>query len=71
MQVDHHLNGQLERLRLGGFLQSLELRVNQAQEQGLDYASFLQLMVQGEIERREAKNWPKGCHGPLSRSKRA
>jgi len=55
MQVDHHLSGQFKRLRLGGFLQSLELRVRQAQEQDLDYVSFLQLMVQDEIERREAK----------------
>ena len=55
MQVDHHLSGQSKRLRLGGFLQSLELRVRQAQEQDLDYVSFLQLMVQDEIERREAK----------------
>jgi len=53
MYIDHHLTEQLKALRLGGFLQSLDLRVKQAQE--LDYLSSLQLMVQDEIERREAK----------------
>jgi len=55
MNIDHHLTGQLKTLRLGGFLESLELRVKQAEEEELDYISFLQLMVQDEIERREAK----------------
>jgi DNA replication protein DnaC len=55
MQVDHHLSGQLKALRLSGFLQSLDLRVKEAEEQELDYISFLQLIVQDEIERREAK----------------
>ena len=36
-------------------METLELRVKQAEEEELDYLSFLQLMVQDEIERREAK----------------
>lgn len=55
MNIDHHFTGQLKTLRLGGLLETLEIRVKQAEEQELDYISFLQLMVQDEIERREAK----------------
>jgi DNA replication protein DnaC len=55
MNIDHHLMGQLKTLRLGGFLETLELRLTQAREEDYDHLSFLQLMVQDEIERREAK----------------
>ena len=55
MNMDHHLNGQLKTLHLGGFVETLDLRVKQAEEEELDYISFLQLMVQDEIERREAR----------------
>lgn len=55
MNIDHHFTGQLKTLRLGGLLETLQIRVKQAEEQELDYISFLQLMVQDEIERREAK----------------
>lgn len=55
MNIDHHLANQLKTLRLGGFLETLELRLTQAREEDYDHLSFLQLMVQDEIERREAK----------------
>jgi DNA replication protein DnaC len=55
MNIDHHLANQLKILRLGGFLETLELRLTQAREEEFDHLSFLQLMVQDEIERREAK----------------
>ena len=43
MNIDHHFTGQLKTLRLGGLLETLEMRVKQAEEQELDYISFLQL----------------------------
>lgn len=55
MNGDYQIAQQLKSLRLGGFLESLELRLKEAQEAELDHLSFLQLMVQDEIERREAK----------------
>jgi len=55
MTIDHHIMGQLKTLRLGGFLETLELRLTQAREEDYDHLTFLQLMVQDEIERREAK----------------
>jgi len=54
MNLDHHLPKQLKPLRLGGFLESLDLRLQQAQSSSLGYIEFLQLVVQEEIERREA-----------------
>jgi DNA replication protein DnaC len=55
MNIDHHIASQLKTLRLGGFLETLELRLTQAREEDYDHLTFLQLMVQDEIERREAK----------------
>jgi len=55
MNLQHQLQEQLKVLRLGGFLQSLELRLQQVQGSSLGYIEFLQLLVQDEIERREAK----------------
>jgi DNA replication protein DnaC len=55
MNLQHQLQEQLKVLHLGGFLQSLELRLQQVQSSSLGYIEFLQLLVQDEIERREAK----------------
>ena len=55
MNIDHHIAQQLKTLRLGGFLDSLDLRLTQAREEDYDHLTFLQVMLQDEIERREAK----------------
>lgn len=55
MNLQHQLESQLKTLRLGGFLQTLDLRLQEAQKTSLGYVEFLQLLVQDEIERREAK----------------
>jgi DNA replication protein DnaC len=55
MNIDHHIADQLKTLRLGGFLETLDLRLTQAHEEDFDHLTFLELMVQDEIERREAK----------------
>src|SRR3974377_589415 len=53
--IDHHLIDQLRKLKLGGFAESLEIRLNQAKKDDLSHLAFLTLVVQDEIERREAK----------------
>jgi len=55
MNIEHQLAQQLRALRLGGFLETIDLRLQQAQEEELTPLTFLQLMVQDEIERREAR----------------
>jgi DNA replication protein DnaC len=55
MNLQHQLEEQLKVLHLGGFLQTLDLRLQQAQGSSLGYVEFLQLLVQDEIERRETK----------------
>jgi DNA replication protein DnaC len=55
MNLEHHLQMQLKALHLGGFLQTLDLRLKQAQSASLGYVEFLELLVQDEVERREAK----------------
>lgn len=51
----HQLAPQLKILRLGGFLDTLELRLSQAQTQNFGYLEFLRLLVQDELERRESR----------------
>jgi len=55
MNLNHHLEDRLKALRLGGMLQSLEIRLEQAQSSQLGHREFFELLVQDEIERREAK----------------
>ncbi len=55
MNVEHHLESQLKTLHLGDFLQTFDLQVSQAQKASMSYLDFLGLVIQDEIERREAK----------------
>lgn len=55
MNLDHHLQNQLKTLRLGGVLETLDLRVQQARKDSLGYLEFFQLLLQDEVERRESK----------------
>jgi len=55
MNLNHQLETQLKVLRLGGVMETLEPRLHEAQSASLGYLEFLQLLVQDEIERREAK----------------
>ena len=43
MNIDHHIANQLKTLRLGGFLETLALRLTQAREDALDHLTFLEL----------------------------
>ena len=51
----HHLQPKLKRLRLGGMLDTLELRLNQAEAERLGYLQFLEFMLEDEIARREQR----------------
>lgn len=53
--IDHQLMAQLKTLKLGGFVETLDLRIAQAEKDELSHLAFLALVVQDEIERREAK----------------
>lgn len=55
MNTQHQLAAQLRVLKLGGFLETLDLRLQQAREEELPHFEFLQRIVQDEIERRETR----------------
>jgi DNA replication protein DnaC len=55
MNLEPTVLTQLKTLRLGGLLESLDLRLQEAQQASLGYLEFLQLLFQDELERREAK----------------
>jgi DNA replication protein DnaC len=56
MNVSHILASRLKTLRLSGILESLDVRLEQARSASLGYLELLELIVQDEIERREARN---------------
>ena len=51
----HHLQPKLKRLRLGGMLDTLNLRIHQAEQGRLGHLQFLELMIEDEIARREQR----------------
>ena len=51
----HQLTPLLKQLRLGGFLETLELRHQQALKEKLSYNDFLARLLQDELERRAQK----------------
>jgi len=55
MNTHHQIASQLRILKLGGFLETLDIRLQQAREEELPHLDFLQRMVHDEIERREVK----------------
>lgn len=49
----HQLANKLKALRLGGILDTLELRLKQAQESELGYLEFFELLLEDELARRD------------------
>ena len=49
------LKPKLIRLRLSGVLESLEIRLQEAQENKWDYTTFLTMLLDDEVQRRDAK----------------
>ena len=60
---------QLKQLRLGGLVDSLELRLKEAEKQQLSYLDFLSLLIQDELQRRSqskfARRLKKACFADL------
>lgn len=55
MAANEELVPVLKRLKLGGVLQTLDLRVRQAVDDNLDHHEFLLRLLQDEVERRDAR----------------
>jgi len=51
----HHLERKLKTLRLGGMLDTLELRLKEAQKGDVGYLAFLETLLEDEINRRGQK----------------
>ena len=55
MQYDTDLNYQLRKLKLSGVLNTLEVRMLESEQNQLDYKTFLSLLLQDELEARQAR----------------
>jgi DNA replication protein DnaC len=55
MNTEHHMVERLRELKLSGLLETLEVRLRQARETELGHLDFLELILQDEIERRNAR----------------
>lgn len=51
----HHLETKLKSLKLSGMLDTLDLRINQAQRESLGFIQFLEFLLEDEIQRRVNK----------------
>ena len=60
-----HLIEQLKQLRLGGLVDSLELRLQEAEKQQLSYLDFLSLLIQDELERRSQSKFARPAQESL------
>ena len=49
MNLQHQLEHHLKMLRLGGLLQTLDMRLQEAQKMSLGYVEFLQLLDEGDV----------------------
>lgn len=56
MNMTTQVQEKLRHLKLSGFLDSLDIRAKQAEENKLAYNEFLSLLLQDEMERRNAKS---------------
>ena len=56
MITNNELKPLLKRLRLGNLLNTLPERLTLARQEGLDYATFLQILLSDEITRRDNCN---------------
>jgi DNA replication protein DnaC len=55
MEHDAQLKIQLNRLKLSGILDTLDMRLLESQQNQLDYKSFLSLVLQDELEARQMR----------------
>ncbi len=55
MSFDPQLSTHLKQLRLGGMLETLDVRMHQAVTEQLSYMDFLQLLLEDELSRRHHK----------------
>ena len=53
MEIRHHLQDQLKRLKMPGLSQALDLRLAEARDQKLGHLEFLSLLIQDELANRE------------------
>lgn len=51
----HHLETKLKSLKLSGMLDTLDLRINQAQRESLGFIQFLEFLLEDELQRRVNK----------------
>lgn len=59
MEIKHHLEQNLKRLKMPGMTYNLELRLQEARENQLGYLEFMSLLIQDEIVNREGNNLQK------------
>jgi hypothetical protein len=55
MTDKHHLENKMRVLKLNGMVDTLELRLGQAQKDGLGFTQFLEILLEDEIQQRANK----------------
>ena len=55
MTDKHQIENKLRVLKLGGVLETLDIRLDQAQKDGVNFTQFLELLLEDEVQHRENK----------------
>ena len=55
MTDKHQIENKLRVLKLSGILETLEIRLDQAQKDGVNFTQFLELLLEDEVQHRENK----------------
>ena len=55
MTDKHQVDNKLRMLKLGGMIETLEMRLDQAQKDGVNFTQFLELLLEDEVQHRANK----------------
>ena len=51
----HHLENKMRMIKLGGMVETLNMRLDQAQKEGLAFSQFLEMLLEDEVQHRANK----------------
>ena len=51
----HHLENKMRMIKLSGMLETLNMRLDQAQKEGLAFSQFLEMLLEDEVQHRANK----------------
>lgn len=71
MAEQHQLENKMRMLKLSGMVDTLNMRLDQAQKEGLSLSQFLEILLEDEVlAPRLTRDWLPGLAGPVLKKRR-